>query len=548
MENLLNVTRGKVLPKIQSLGDMSMIKVCNPYSSFTRSDREGMAQSWHFQLIASDCMVADYLFKYVHELKKMMCESGLARFKNKKYLSDMEAAVSILQRTVTEHGRIQIKVFCTPLYAPLVQDFQEDGGDMVGNIVLALVKYMNDYVNRILAGTTLLVRRTRCPNSQVIIHLQMIMLFVETSMELFETVRQRVSGLLMEDDVDMKNVYKYYGTIKKAAMELILAFYNEDKYPMNAEDANDIRLQTYKFQEKLVGDGVRKEIDDIVWKVRADYMIYVILRLGMKVRNGGLDRKDLKHLMVRLGNRENVLALIKELGKIKIIEKSDMDIQDMMQEYDLPKKKGTMLETFFRASLEDKVMYKMDESTEDRSNRNLRKLVYNAFDGCISAKRLEYWFYLYGTKKSVEKMLLEADGGSGVMKRTLKRFAGMKVADMRKPDARYFFDFGAGIETVMKEKGITHEELRGMLGIDRQNYADLLKANSLKYGIKYHAIKKLLYDLIRILKVDRTYFLYLTVKETDDENVAVCSFNHVFMRGCRVYLGIVPEENKEKGN
>lgn len=516
---------------------VSLVRNTDPYAALSWKDRTAVANTWHFHLIAVECVLADYLNNYVYQLEQLMKEAGLMRHRMKKCMTDLTDASRQLYRMVNKHGRIQVKVFCSPMYAPLADDYHRDGGELIKNII-AEVKQMEDLdITRLYFCTKNMINRTKCPHADIATNLQMLLLLTNTDLEFFEVVSQRVKALVGDrisytvSDTNAK-VLKAVRTI----YELLFSAYDEE---VNQKDVNDVRTLARMFQEKLVGEEMTALMEKQIWMLRGNFMLYVLLRLAMRQQNGGVERRDLKHLLVRMGSRDKVVGLLRELGQVALPEECDTDICEALQEFDLPKEKGSLMEEFYRLSLEDKVLYRQESDLRTRYCRTLRRMIYTSRERALSPSMLTFLYHLLHTKKAVLSLL--TDAGPEVMGKTIRRFRGMTAASMQRPDGRYYFNFGAGLERLRQEKGLTAQDMAQMMSLTKSQYDVFGRLTSFT-AVDRTQLREWIAELGQALRVDTRHYLFLCIEPTDKEGVAVCSFDYVLMRGFMVYLGLDPEK------
>lgn len=514
-----------------------LVTTHNSYDKFPMQEREAMAHTWHFHLISSECTFADYLYRYVHELEQMMAGYGLLKFNAKRMVNELKDSVQSMQSLVKGHGRAQIKLFCLPIFAPLVKDYYEDGGDLTNRLILRIQKRIDAEMTRMFYCTKNMLNRTGCPYADVLNHLQMIMFLVTTDIEFCDVVKERVR-LMMEgsNEVVRYEMSNHNARIVKAAKYLIQSLYNENKYPFRKEDMNDVRTLARVIQERLVGERTREAMDEEIWGVRGDFTLYVLLRLAMRLQGEGepVSRKELKHLLFRLGTKENVRKLVGELKSVELPAAEGNDMIDRLEAFDIPEDSEAMMQKFFRLCLEDKSLYRPFESEHEVTLRNLRRMVYYSKDSMINDSMLRYIFIVKGgVKKRVEEFLKEA--GQEVMRKTLRKLKSMKVTDLQGHKGRYYFDFYKGIDELRKERNMSEKDMMSVMGIGKAKYYGMKKVTSLHYtgGDK---IKKLIRDLSTFMNVDAGYYLYLCIRETDNELISEQTIEYVLNRGIIVYL------------
>lgn len=507
----------------------------NPYDKFSLQEREAMAHTWHFHLISAECTFAEYLYNYVRELENMMAGYGLLKFNTKRLVNELKDTVQSMQVLVKGHGRAQIKLFCVPIFAPMADEYYNIGGDLTSRIVLRIRKRIDEEVTRMFYCTKNMLNRTGCPYADVLNHLQMIMFVVTTDMEFSDVVRDRARKLLEGTGTEIQyTMSNHNARIVKAARQLIIQLYNEKNYPFRKEDMENVRTFARVIQERLVGERTRDAMDEEIWGVRGDFTLFVLLRLAMRLQGQGepVSRKELKHLLFRLGTKDNVRAFVKELRATVIPEGEDMI--DRLEGFDIPESSDTLMQQFFRLCLEDKSMYRPFSSDEEVKMRNIRQMVYYSKDSTISDSMLRYIFIMKGgVKKRVEEFLSTA--GTEVMRKTLRKLKKMKVADLQGRKGRYYFDFFKGIDELRKERGLSDKDMMQAMGLGKTKYYGMKKVTSMRYT-RGDEISRLIRDLSTFMKVDAAYYLYLCIRETDNELVSEQTVEYVLRRGIVVYL------------
>lgn len=513
----------------------NLVTVSNPYDKFSPQEREAMAHTWHFHLISAECTFAEYLYNYVRELEQMMSAHGLLKFNAKRLVNELKDTVQSMQVLVKGHGRAQIKLFCVPIFAPMADEYYNIGGDLTSRIVLRIRKRIDEEVTRLFYCTKNMLNRTGCPYADVLNHLQMIMFVVTTDIEFSDVVRDRARKLLDGTGKEIQyTMSNHNARIVKAARQLILQLYNETKYPFHKEDMENVRTLARVIQERLVGERTRDAMDEEIWGVRGDFTLFVLLRLAMRLQGHGepVSRKELKHLLFRLGTKENVRAFVKELRATAIPEGEGMI--DRLEGFDIPESSDTLMQQFFRLCLEDKSMYRPFSSDEEVKMRNIRQMVYYSKDSTISDSMLRYIFIMKGgVKKRVEEFLSAA--GTEVMRKTLRKLKKMKVTDLQGRKGRYYFDFFKGIDELRKERGLSDKDMMQAMGLGKTKYYGMKKVTSMRYT-RGDEISRLIRDLSTFMKVDASYYLYLCIRETDNELVSEQTVEYVLRRGIVVYL------------
>ena len=523
-----------------SLGTRRLVQVNDPYDKFSMRDREAMAHTWHFQLISSECFLADLMYKYVRELEQMMTEKGMMKFNLKRSVNELKQQEESLQRLVNGHGKTQVMVFCKPMFAPMADEYYNDGGDVTSRIVLHIKNRLDTDMQRMFYCTKNMLNRTGCPNPDVVNHVQMIMFLVNTDIEFCEVVRERVTNLLAGFDKGIEyRMSPHNAKIHKAGKDLLRALYDEKKYQFRDQDLKDVRTLARVIHEKLVGERTRNAMDDEIWAVRGNFALYVLLRLAMRLQGDGepLSRKELKHLLFRLGDKQTVRNLINELRGCTLPEGDD--IFDMLEEFDIPEDENSVIRQFFTLCMQDKTMYGKGEPIQNRAYRQIRQMIYRSENGTLPKTVLEYMYHAAGTKKFVNALLESA--GKEVTGKALRLFRTMKASEMDRPADRYYFHFGNGLERAREESGMTVDELIKKMGISRQQYRLFAKFTSLEYGY-VRQVGELFNEVSAILKLEPKYLLYLSIEKSTRESVAVCEFNHVLHRGAEFYLGYGMDE------
>lgn len=207
---------------------------------------------------------------------------------------------------------------------------------------------------------------------------------------------------------------------------------------------------------------------------------------------------------------------------------------DRLEGFDIPESSDTLMQQFFRLCLEDKSMYRPFSSDEEVKMRNIRQMVYYSKDSTISDSMLRYIFIMKGgVKKRVEEFL--SDAGTEVMRKTLRKLKKMKVADLQGRKGRYYFDFFKGIDELRKERGLSDKDMMQSMGLGKTKYYGMKKVTSMRYT-RGDEINRLIRDLSTFMKVDAAYYLYLCIRETDNELVSEQTVEYVLRRGIVVYL------------
>ena len=142
-----------------------------------------------------------------------------------------------------------------------------------------------------------------------------------------------------------------------------------------------------------------------------------------------------------------------------------------------------------------------------------------------------------GTMKYVGESAVTDNNGTAVYadKGTLRKLKKMKVADLQGRKGRYYFDFFKGIDELRKERGLSDKDMMQAMGLGKTKYYGMKKVTSMRYT-RGDEISRLIRDLSTFMKVDAAYYLYLCIRETDNELVSEQTVEHVLRRGIVVYL------------
>lgn len=512
----------------------SLVRTYNVYDKFTFEERTAMANTWQFQCILSDMIMGDMINYYVREAEKQMTEAGLMRHNLKRRMGEIRSLSDSLMRLISRHRHSQVTLICRPMFATLSDEYFDEGGEFYVRLFNGFREMCRQDLDLVYLCTKNMINHTLCPHADLVTSLQMVLLMAHTSIEFNQAVQKRVEKLIADiADVEVKKT-QHCEKLVSACKAILDVVFDDEKYPASEKDLSDCRRLACKFQEKLAGEEMRELIDRSAWDLRRDFMVFVSVRLRQKLDAGCMTRADLRCLLERLGTKQNVRAVIDALLASPLPDIPDADVFDLMDAYEIPDDgpHKEVMHEFMRLCVENRVKIPSEEDITTRVGRYLRRMVYRSYTATVPDEYLAFMYHTMGTKKAVTALLESA--GKEVMARTIKHFRGMKAEQMQRPADRYWLDFGYAVRRMREMIHLSECDFCRRSGVSKEKLQELEKLDPLK-PVPTRVLRDMLYDLSKLVEVSPNFMVFLAVRPSGKEHIALEPFEQVLKRGLKLY-------------
>ena len=492
------------------------ISLVTKYSGISAEKRKAAADILNGHLLMMEIMMANVTQYWTSRSVSMLEQEGMMRHNVKRRANELTRTAEDLIRRCNAHDCMQVREFAGHIFPPLVEKYISDGGTVTQNLQTSFMRRFRKELDIIYFATKNAVDKTRLPHSEIISSMEMVALMAHTGIEMYNTICRRVDELLLGIGTVKRMKSRHNEQILAAANE-ILRCLGCDMTALPKKEGDDVRKLASNFQRKLIEKEMLDTVESGITAMQMNFIEYVIASLRLMIHDGGIGMSGLRALFFRVGSKDNVRTLLKEIGEIPLPE-ADEDIFDFMES--LPDSaEGSALARFRRLCLEDHILTE-PEAEEQRELRILRRFVYRHEEGLDTAC-LRWLYWRFGTKKAVTDYLRK---GGSTMDHTIKRLKYIRCKDLvLSPDKGYTLEIGNILTGLRKERDITSGNFARSLGL-KEHEARELERDTDFMNVSPEALAPMMAGLAKMFDLNPGHFLFLCLKEKENDRESYNKF------------------------
>ena len=505
--------QGAALSAFKGGGKISLV---TKYSGISAEKRKAAADILNGHLLMMEIMMANVTQYWTSRSVSMLEQEGMMRHNVKRRANELTRTAEDLIRRCNAHDCMQVREFAGHIFPPLVEKYISDGGTVTQNLQTSFMRRFRKELDIIYFATKNAVDKTRLPHSEIISSMEMVALMAHTGIEMYNTICRRVDELLLGIGTVKRMKSRHNEQILAAANE-ILRCLGCDMTALPKKEGDDVRKLASNFQRKLIEKEMLDTVESGITAMQMNFIEYVIASLRLMIHDGGIGMSGLRALFFRVGSKDNVRTLLKEIGEIPLPE-ADEDIFDFMES--LPDSaEGSALARFRRLCLEDHILTE-PEAEEQRELRILRRFVYRHEEGLDTAC-LRWLYWRFGTKKAVTDYLRK---GGSTMDHTIKRLKYIRCKDLvLSPDKGYTLEIGNILTGLRKERDITSGNFARSLGL-KEHEARELERDTDFMNVSPEALAPMMAGLAKMFDLNPGHFLFLCLKEKENDRESYNKF------------------------
>ena len=384
------------------------------------------------RLLMTEIMMANIMQKYVCDVYDSINERGLMRHIVKKHANDLRSLCFSLQSVCNKYDVELVKTFCTPIYAPLVNKYIEDGGTMTANIQLSFSAQYENLLSKIYFSTKNLLDKSRISESKLCAQIEMVSMLAYTGLEFYNAMCHEVDKLLDGFCRVTRLKSLHNERILHASTELLRQILTAGEWngslPEKEYDAP--RTFTKEFQRELSSERMMEIIENGVTALRSSFTHYVIATIRIKIHRQELRFTDIRTLTNRLGTVRNVRKLLQEISDIipypNHEEGETIDAIDLSETFpDFTK--GSAIDRYIHLCIEDHILLPDKEDDRVVWCRLLRQEA-RSNSGILPKETVKKLYREFGTKKKVLELFKES---GPELRKTYNLFVGIPVKELK---------------------------------------------------------------------------------------------------------------------
>lgn len=492
--------------------------------------RKAAADIMNSQLIMVQIMLASMMHTYIHAVTSELINKGKLRHNTKRRCTELTEQSQALIDKCEIHDKIQVRVYTSSIYPSLTESFIENGGTLSQKVQCLFYKRYGNLLNSIYSATKNAVDKCNISNSEIISNAEMVIMICNSGIDFRNYIEKHVKGLMICIG-NIKSVRdKHNEKIACAAKDLVREMCGN--IPVPEDDMNEVRHLTEQFNKQLVTGELLDTVKSAILSLQMDFVEFIIVTLRIKLARNKMSINDYRTLFHRLGTRNNVENLLKEIREIPYEDCENPDIPELMES--LPDtKQDSVLSEFRRLCVEDHVFLN-PETNKERYLRHFRQKVYRG-NGCLDMQTLRYLYNVFGTKKAMIDYLSQA--GMEVMGNTIRRIKRIKASELSfDAKKKYALNVGEGMKTMYLKHGYTREQFAIRAKVTKEYILEIERTGDLS---RAPYIMGKLYPMItsisNILCEEPRFILFNSLIETEKGGLPPEAYTSLFREMEKVY-------------
>lgn len=512
------------------------------FDRYTAQQRMASADILNAHLLMVEIMMTNATQRYIYEVVSTLKERGLMRHNMKRRANELMNLSMDLMNRCKAHDSMQVRTFTETIYPGLTESFMRIG-TLTQKLQTVFWKTYGEKINLIYFATKNALDKCNVRQSDLVSNMEMVAMMCTTGIEFYDCMCRKVDGLLNGVGKVSRQKSQHNEKMMSAVKDMLREMVGNIEIP--DKEGKDVRTLTAQFQMELVKDDLLKMVESGIVSLQVEFIEYVIASLRMKMAGEGLRFQDYRTLMARMGTKNNVRMLLKEIASLPLPESEDYEVYDVMEMLPDAKAEGeSVIDKFRRLCLEDHIRT-VPETNEAITLRKLRQEVYRNH-GTLSMLTLRYLYNVFGTKKAMTEYIARAD--ADVMARTLRMLKTVKVSQLALKDGcRYELNLGEGVRTLYEMRGYTREKFASMAGVGTDRLLELEAMGDLaSYPRAKKVVGPFVTDVGKLLGIDPRYVLFASLRETGEKGTLPEVYKRLFREMENVYNDKSKENGKEE--
>lgn len=479
----------------------------NGYEKYSEMERSVAAGVWGMQLTVLEIALSDAVHHWVNRTAGLLDFYGMRRHNVKRRIKELECTASDMIAKCNAQDYTLFDGYLHSVWPSLVPSYFKEGGTITQQIQAAFTRQYSNDLNIIYFCVKNAADKANTPKSDLVASVSMVQLLSHTGVDAYNLIYQEIRKLTP--------AYKGGNLFEKTlgASNDLMRLIGMGNAVLPYKEGTDAVKLAEKFRSDLSGNGINSIVQSAIRSARMGFIECTIayMRLALECRDVTIS--DWRTLLFRMGSKQNVRKLVKEIAAIPLPEKVPEDMTEMAEQ--LPDSvPGTALAEYRRLSLEDHVMIDKKETEEEKELRTLRRFVYRNEDG-LDLPYLCWLYSRFGTKKAVTEYLLRA---GDTMNRTLRKLKRIRCSELAlNPDKGYSLRIGETIKGLKRERNISGKRLASVI-TRRELEVEMLERTNDFIKVTPDSLRPLLRALAAAFDVTEGYILFRSIQETGADN------------------------------
>lgn len=368
------------------------------------------------------------LQRYAHHILKLLQEKGLYRHQMKRYANALKEATERLQRMCNVSNRELVTVQAEMVSAKglYVKDYYEDGGDIINRLSAGFHRMFGVELKRLRMDNKWIAEQMGLKHPELMAEIFTLQALASTDIELLEHCQKDIMNYGRGKIRDRGTRGSHSEPMLAAARALADQFVDRNT-DIPAEPAILMRQHMKEFHERLTGKEMFDFFNGQFLALKMDFVEYYFARLRMEQEEGRVNIAAIRDVWFRMGSKEKVRQLFKELGRMPMPKDEDADAFDLAKSIALSKKKQEAMNSFRSLCINDERILPPEEPNEAWQYRVLR-IVARRSNGIIPDDIIASLMQAHGTKKALMQQLEKA---GFELKPTLDKVRKMKASELK---------------------------------------------------------------------------------------------------------------------
>lgn len=365
------------LREAQELASMTSPSMTDEYAYMSVEQRHAAIGVFFGYLLMAQIMMASVTEQYVAKLLRGMAEKGLIRQRMKQDVNAMRKLVEDMKNSCDGHDQSLVTEFCSTIHPALMQDYYNAGGSLTQRAQYMFGRECGQLCELLFLSAKQLADNLRKPHSELIAQAMTAYMICQTGKELYEYMRLRMERLAGGiGRFRLRN--SGYNEKMRFLLERIICQLGLERDTLVTEKMGGAALREYtrRFQEVMVTRGMLNGVDGQIRELREEFISYVMARLRRQIEEKHLRVADIRLLRTRLGSKEMVGDLLKEIAKVPLPEGEDWDDFDLAEAIKAHEGEGeSVMKVYRKLCLQGKVI-RIQPATDEEGHEVPDKKTY----------------------------------------------------------------------------------------------------------------------------------------------------------------------------
>ena len=379
-------------------------------------------------LLCVELIFSAEMQRYSHHIFTLLNEKGLYRHQTKKYANALKEATDRLQRlsNITNRELVTAQAEMVSTRKLYVKDYYEDGGDIINRLSAGFHRMFGVELKRLRMDNKWIAEQMNLKHPDLMAEIFTLQALASTDIELLAHCQKNIMnfgrGRIRDKGVRGSHSEPLLNAAKALADQFV-----DRRADIPVEPAMLMRKHMNEFHQRLTSTEMLDLFNGQFLALKMDFVEYYFARLRMEQEEGKVNMAAIREVWHRLGTKEKVLQLFKELKRMPMLEDEDVEALDLAKSIAMSKKKQEAMNSFRSLCVNDERILPPEEPKEVWQYRVLRTVARKS-NGIIPDEILASLMQAHGTKKALMEQLKKA---GFELKPTLNKVRKMKASELK---------------------------------------------------------------------------------------------------------------------